>query len=153
MKIVLVYPNLTRLERVTLGIGCISSYLKTRGHECFLVDYTWGGNIEDTLKRVQETGAKIVGFSVKSGEVDFCSAIAQKLKKEFNPTILFGGVHPSVASEDTIALDAVDVICKGEGEEPTAELLDSMQKGVIDISIPILRSLIRPTSSNGFNVR
>lgn len=135
MKIVLVYPNLTRLERVTLGIGCIVSYLKARGHECELVDYTWGGGIEDTVNKVRETGAKIVGFSVKSGEVDFCAAIARRLKQEFNSTILFGGVHPSVAAEDTIALDSVDIICKGEGEAPTAELLDSMETGVIDTSI------------------
>ena len=138
MKIVLVYPNLTRLERVTLGIGCISSYLKARGHECKLVDYTWVDRIEETINKVRETGADIVGFSVKSGEVDFCTSVAQRLKKEFNSTILFGGVHPSVAPEDTIAIDAVDIICKGEGEKPTAELLDSMQNGVINTSIPNL---------------
>ncbi|MEC7640653.1 MAG: radical SAM protein [Nitrospinota bacterium] len=135
MKIVLVYPNLTRLERVTLGIGCISSYLKTRGHECELVDYTWGGDIEDTVEKVRQTGAKVVGFSVKSGEVNFCVAVARRLKEEFNSTILFGGVHPSVAPEDTIAIDAVDIICKGEGEEATAELLDNMEEGVVDTSI------------------
>lgn len=138
MKIVLVYPNLTRLERVTLGLAYVASYLKTRGHECEFVDYTWGGDEDKTIEKVRASGAKIVGFSVKSGEVDFCVSIARRLKKEFNTTILWGGVHPSIAPEQTIAFDCVDILCVGEGEQPTAELLDSMEKGEIDTSIPNL---------------
>lgn len=136
MKILFVYPNLTHLERVTLGIGYISSYLKKRGHECELVDYTWGGDFEDTVRKVRETGVKVVGFSVKSGEVNFCAALAKRLKEEFDVTILFGGVHASVDPENTIALENVDAITVGEGEEATAEFLDSLEKGTVDTSIP-----------------
>ncbi len=153
MKIALVYPNLTRLERVTLGLAYVASYLKTRGHECELVDYTWGGGVEKTVRAVKASGAKIVGFSVKSGEVDFCVAIAERLKRELNCTILFGGVHPSIAPEDTILLDCVDVLCVGEGEEASADLLDSLERGEMDRAIPnlwfkrdgeIIRNPIRP---------
>ena len=56
MKIVFVYPNLTRLERVTLGLGYVASYVQRRGHECRLVDYTWGGGYEKTIDAVRETG-------------------------------------------------------------------------------------------------
>lgn len=138
MKIVLVYPNLTRLERVTLGLGYVASYLRTKGHQCELVDYTWGGDIEKTIDKVKSFGAPIVGFSVKSGEVDFCISISRRLKKELNSTILWGGVHPTIDPHKTIALDCVDIICRGEGEEPTAELLDSIEKGEIDTAIPNL---------------
>ncbi|MFQ5672438.1 MAG: B12-binding domain-containing radical SAM protein [Nitrospinales bacterium] len=157
MKIVLVYPNLTRLERVTLGIGCIASYLKSRGHECTLVDYTWGGGVEDAVNAVRQTGARVVGFSVKSGEVGFCVEVARRLKRRFGSTILFGGVHPSVAAEDTIALDGVDIVCKGEGERPTAELLDSIEQGAMDTAISnlwfkqngrIIKNDIRPLEQN-----
>lgn len=135
MKIVLVYPNLTRLERVTLGLGYVASYLRSKGHQCELVDYTWGGDIEKTVEKVKAFGAPVVGFSVKSGEVDFCVAISRRLKQEFNSIILWGGVHPTIDSETCIQLDCIDILCVGEGEEPTAELLDSMEKGEIDTSI------------------
>ncbi len=138
MKIVLVYPNLTRLERVTLGLAYVASYLKERGHECEFVDYTWGGDAEETVKKVRESGATICGFSVKSGEVGFCVEVSERLKKELGTTILWGGVHPSIDPENTIALDCVDILCVGEGEEPTAELLDCLEKGELDTSIPNL---------------
>ena len=157
MKIVFVYPNLTRLERVTLGLGYVASFVQRRGHECRLVDYTWGGGYEKTLDVVRETGAKIVGLSVKSGEVDFCAGLSRRLKEEFGCIILWGGVHPSIDSENTIALDCVDMICIGEGEEPTAELLDSLEKGEFDTSIPniwfkkdgkVIRNPIRTLTQN-----
>ena len=72
MKIVFVYPNLTRLERVTLGLAYVASHAQKKGHECHLVDYTWGGGYQKTIDKVRRTGAKLVGLSVKSGEVDFC---------------------------------------------------------------------------------
>ncbi|MBI4389577.1 MAG: radical SAM protein [Nitrospinae bacterium] len=135
MKIVFVYPNLTRLERVTLGLAYVASYVKSRGHECEFVDYTWGGGPEKTLEKVKSFGAQVVGFSVKSGEVDFCIDVSRRLKQETNATVLWGGVHPTIAGEDCIKLDCVDMLCVGEGEEATAELLDSMERGEIDTSI------------------
>tara|TARA_B100000686_G_scaffold343152_1_gene423473 strand:+ start:646 stop:2034 length:1389 start_codon:yes stop_codon:yes gene_type:complete len=157
MKIVLVYPNLTRLERVTLGLGYVASFIQRHGHECRLVDYTWGGGFEKTIDAVHETGATIVGLSVKSGEVDFCIGLSRRLKEEFDCTILWGGVHPSIDSEKVIALDCVDMICVGEGEEPTAELLNSLAKGELDTSIKnmwfkkdgkIIRNPIRTLTQN-----
>ncbi len=138
MEIVLVYPNLTRLERVTLGLGYVASYAQQNGHSCSFVDYTWGGGVEKTVDKVRETGAKVVGLSVKSGEVDFCIEVSRRVKAEFGATVVWGGVHPSIDSEKTIALDCVDIICVGEGEEATTELLTSMEKGELDTSIPNL---------------
>ena len=157
MKIVFVYPNLTRLERVTLGLGYVASHAQKHGHECHLVDYTWGGGYEKTIDVVRETGAKIVGLSVKSGELEFCIGLSHKLKEEFGCTILWGGVHPSIDSENVISLDCVDIICVGEGEEATTELLDSLEKGDLDISIKnlwfksngkIIRNPIRTLTQN-----
>lgn len=157
MKIIFVYPNLTRLERVTLGLGYVASFVKKRGHDCALADYTWGGNIEKTVDTVRVTGAKVVGISVKSGEVAFCETLSRRLKSEFGTTIVWGGVHPSIDPENTIALDCVDILCVGEGEEATADLLDSLERGEPDTSIPnlwfkkdgkIIRNAIRPLIQN-----
>ena len=138
MKIVFVYPNLTRLERVTLGLAYVASHAQKKGHECHLVDYTWGGGYQKTIDKVRRTGAKLVGLSVKSGEVDFCIGLSHKLKEELGCTIIWGGVHPSIAPEKTIALDCVDIICVGEGEEATTELLDSLEQNKLNTTIPNL---------------
>ena len=162
MKIVFVYPNLTRLERVTLGLAYVASRVQERGHECHLVDYTWGGGYEKTLDKIRVTGAKIVGLSVKSGEVDFCIDLSRKLKEELGCTIIWGGVHPSIDPEKTITLDCVDMICIGEGEEATAELLDTLEQNQLNTTIrniwfkkngEIIRNPIRTLTQNLDNLK
>ena len=129
-KILFIYPNLMRQEYLSLGIGYLSSYLKEYGHKAELMDYTFGGSINDCIRKTEQTNPDMIGFSLRSGELSFSLRIAEKLKEEFDIPILFGGVHPTVAPEETIMQDNVDMICIGEGELALLELLDKIENKV-----------------------
>ncbi len=128
MKILFVNSNLMQKENISLGIACLSSFVKERGHKTELIDYTWGGTEEDCLNKIKMTSPDIVGFSPRTGEFSFCLNVAEKIKEQYpDMPIIFGGVHPTVAPEETINSKFVDVICVGEGEDALAELLDNME--------------------------
>jgi radical SAM superfamily enzyme YgiQ (UPF0313 family) len=42
---------------------------------------------------------------------------------------IFGGIHPTIAPESTIAEPAVDAICLGEGEDSVTEWLAALAAG------------------------
>jgi len=114
-------------ENISLGIAYLSSYVKKRGHKTELVDYTWGGKAKNCLNKIKITAPDMVGFSPRTGEFLFCLDVAEKIKERYpNIPIIFGGVHPTVAPEETISKKCVDMICIGEGEEALGELLDNM---------------------------
>lgn len=128
MKILFINPNLTRQEHISLGIAYLSSFLKREGHQTYLLDYTFGGNVIDSLEKIKQVKPDIIGFSLRSGEFKFCLKLAEEVKKQFKTPIIFGGVHPTVAPEETISKKSVDIICIGEGELALAELLEKMEK-------------------------
>ncbi|MCJ7645789.1 B12-binding domain-containing radical SAM protein [bacterium] len=130
MKVLFIYPNLMRQENISLGIAYISAYLKARGYSTYLVDYTWGGRVKDTILAVRKFGPDLVAFSIRSGEFTFCLRISRKLKDYFGSDIkiIFGGVHPTIDPEGVIEEDCVDMVCVGEGEQAIAELCQKMEK-------------------------
>jgi len=129
MKILFIYPNLTRQEYISLGIAYLSSCLKRNGHQVYLIDYTFGGKGNDCIKKIKEIGPDLICFSLRSGEYNFSSKIASEIKQNFNIKILFGGVHPTVDPENTIKDESINMICLGEGEEALLELVEKMEKG------------------------
>jgi radical SAM superfamily enzyme YgiQ (UPF0313 family) len=131
MKVLFIYPNLMHQENISLGIACLSAYLKKYGHETALVDYTWGGTIDTTLKKMDDFKPRIVAFSMRSGEFNFSLKVAEKIKEKYGNDIkiIFGGVHPTVAPKDVVKHVCVDYVCIGEGEKPLLELCDMLEEG------------------------
>lgn len=80
-------------------------------------------------KKILNTNPDIVGFSVFSAYYALMLSIAQEIKKQ-DPTmpVLMGGIHPTCVPESVIAEDAVDYVCVGEGEHPTLDLLNALEK-------------------------
>lgn len=133
MKVLFIYPNLTGQEYLPMGLALISSAIKQHGHTAALMDYTWGGDVSESLKRVHEEKPDIVAISTYSGVFRYVVDIAKCIKKEFDVPIILGGPHPTVAPEETIAIEQIDMLCVGEGEEAFCELLTKIE-GKEDIS-------------------
>jgi len=129
MNILFVCPNLAKEEYISLSIGYLSAYIKRAGHKVDLVDYTFGGDINDCIKKVQEFNPELVCFSLRSNEYNFCLKIAKSVKSRFDVKTVFGGAHPTVDPENTIKNKSVDMICIGEGEEALLELIEKMERG------------------------
>ena len=129
MKILFIYPNITKEEGISPGIAYLSGYLKQHGYKTDLVDFTWTNNINSCIKKIRQSKPDIIGFTSTTMDFDFCVKVANEIKNNFDIPIVFGGVHPTTAPEETINKKSIDIVCIGEGELALTELLDRMEKG------------------------
>lgn len=151
-----------------LGIGYISAVLKAKGYDVKLFVDPQLFNDEiiglKSLSRFFDYGKRIVaqlkaykpdliGISIDTAFYKRACQIAGLIKQEINVPIIFGGIHPSSASEEVIKNDFVDMVCVGEGEYPMLELVGSMEEGAVDLNIKniwfkrgkkIIRNGVRP---------
>lgn len=135
-----------------ISIEYLSAAIKQRGHQVALAyeqslfnDKNYlcipilekalaqGDNI---LRQIVDTKPDLVAFSVMVFTYRPALDIARKLKKILDVPVIFGGAHAISCPERLIAEDCIDIVCVGEGEEAMGELLDSMQRGGPDTSIP-----------------
>ena len=94
-------------------------------------------DIDATVSEIARTKPLWVGLSVITGPQTVDSAIfSEKLKKlEPNIPIVWGGIHPSLATEQCISEDYIDYVVIGEGEDTAIELtqkLEARKKGMSD---------------------
>lgn len=111
-----------------MGIAHLSSAIKAAGHESALMDYTWGGGTKDCLSRINRERPDVIAITMFSGMKEFVVGLAREIKNEFDVPIIAGGPHPTVASEETIGIPYIDMICVGEGEDVICELLTRMER-------------------------
>lgn len=116
-------------EEIHYGVSYISSLLKKHGHttDVFVVTrYTKNrdlDNIIDTFK------PGMIGFSAVFREFHSISETASYIKGKYPSIYLMaGGAHATLNPEEAIK-ESFDCICVGEGEYPTLELVQQLEKG------------------------
>jgi len=103
-----------------LGIMHISSMLKRHGHQTCMAIY----DKKDIRKKLLAFKPDIVGFQCTTGMQGWVYEMARFVKEEIDKKILVlvGGAHPTYFPE-MIDREHIDLICRGEGEYPTLELV------------------------------
>ncbi len=107
-----------------LGVMHLSSVARQAGHETagFIV------NTPRDLRAVRAFAPDIVALSAQSSEeawvVETCGALAQWRQRPF---VVVGGLLPTFKPQ-VIETPGVDAICRGEGELPFVELLDTLAR-------------------------
>lgn len=77
------------------------------------------------VRAVAKFGPGLIAFSCLSYSFGLAKQMLDALRAEGITTpVIIGGAHPTVAPEETIACEHVDMICVGEGEEAMVELCD-----------------------------
>ncbi|MFH1734072.1 MAG: radical SAM protein [bacterium] len=108
------------------GVMYVSAYLKRAGHQVDL--YLESEEGEDFYRKIKEFQPDLIAFSAMTGDHVRSLQIAEKVKEMMDVPTLMGGPHPTFFPE-TIEHPALDIICRGEGEEAAAELCDRIDKG------------------------
>ncbi len=141
MKVLLINPPLYNIVRSTisnfvdsllidnpmppLGLMYLASYiLEHTKHEVRITDLA----VEDTLLRdLREYNPDIVGITTTTLTLHDAWQVA-KTCKLYNPNIktILGGAHCSIYPEETINLDSVDYVVRGDGEVPIVNILNSI---------------------------
>lgn len=113
-----------------LGILYLAAYLK-QNHQVAALDaqveqLNYG---EEFKKIIREENPEVVGITAMTFTlIDVVKTV--KLVKEVNEKIIvvLGGPHAHLYPEETISLEGVDYVIKGEGEIPFSNLLNSLEK-------------------------
>ena len=119
------YQSYTNLPN---GILCLASFLEKNGHEVQIYD----GYVDDRQpKDFVSFNPDLVGFSVITGP-NLEGAVTQSREfKSLLPEakIVWGNVHPSIMTDQTLKEDSVDFVVIGAGEYTLLELLDHLRIG------------------------
>ncbi|MFC1965897.1 B12-binding domain-containing radical SAM protein [Chloroflexota bacterium] len=124
-KVLLVYPGFI-VREVPLNLLYISAVLRQIGYDTKvfeLTKYLRKNGIVNPLKRILKDFSEfldyyqpdIVGFSVMTVGYNLTKEMAYVVKNK-GIKVIFGGIHPTIMPEQTIAENFVDFICVGEGE-------------------------------------
>ena len=117
------------------GIRTISAVLKKAGHEVKMVfmslseDYSKNYSLSE-LKQLARLckDSGLIGVNSYASTAERAARIIKYLKKIFPQTpIVYGGVHPTISSDDAIKYS--DIVLVGEGEEAIIDLINAIEKG------------------------
>lgn len=149
MKVAFIYRGAENL-----GIECLSSYLKSHGHEVKLFfdpavfSGERGSNIPFLAKLSTDWTSRIVydvwewrpdmvAFSVYTASYQWSLKLARAIKEKFNVPVVFGGPHPTAEPERVLRRAEVDAVVIGEGEGALLDIIESLdRRGITRTDIP-----------------
>lgn len=129
LKILFVYPNVTRTRSPQLGICMLAAVAYQLGHKCDIYDLTTipeGNEVSMFQSKLESFNPDILAVSCRSNEWPFINQLFQSVETD-NILKVFGGPHVTVSTEEV--LNFADVAVIGEGEDTFSELLDKIAGG------------------------
>lgn len=113
-----------------LGPLYVAAALERAGHEVAFFDHdidsSRGAGLSTLLS---EFGPQIVGISTTTPTFGSAVRIARVAKHLSGSTVVLGGAHPSLAPEDVLRHEEVDVVVVGEGERTMVEVAGHLSRG------------------------
>lgn len=130
MKVLFVYPNVARARSPQVGLSSLAGTLERAGHDSRLFDITF---LEDAgvpaayRRALDEYQPDLIGVSCRSTEWETAQAILRMA--DARVPVVVGGPHATIAPDEVIADERVDMLVRGEGEEAILDLLDRLGSG------------------------
>jgi radical SAM superfamily enzyme YgiQ (UPF0313 family) len=90
----------------------------------------------DFSNKLKEYNPDLLAFSVSEDLFPIAELLLTKSKDAIKAPVIMGGVFPTFAPEKCLALEKVDMICIGEGEDALSTLCSRMENGEDYSDIP-----------------
>jgi anaerobic magnesium-protoporphyrin IX monomethyl ester cyclase len=122
-------------EWVSVGITLVGTLLKKAGYPVRLLDGALDANFyAEYLEALKNRQSKFIGFSVMTSQVTLAYEMSRKAK-EIRPDIkiVWGGFHPTIFPEQTVADPNIDFVVAGEAINiivPLAEYILNNNKDI-----------------------
>lgn len=87
-----------------------------------LVDYA-----EEFQKKINAFKPDLIALSAMTTTFDFACDLLEKVSSDAK--VIIGGVHATIAPEDCLSRDAIDIVCIGEADRTFIELCNLMAAG------------------------
>lgn len=134
MKVLFIWTDAgTRLRPTSIhvGVAYLSATLKAAGHQTSLLRL-YDFFPKDEFFRALDSHGKpgLLAISTMTSQFGYCTQLATWAKEKWpDVPIVFGGHHPTLAPEEVIAVPAIDMLCRGEGEDAMLELVQALEAG------------------------
>jgi radical SAM superfamily enzyme YgiQ (UPF0313 family) len=102
--------------------------MKKHGHVVTLLTFDNKKSLRN-LTKIKEFNPDVIGITSCTNQWGATKSLAREIKKRFDIKIFVGGAHPTVSPESLSETQAIDAICRGEGEFPFLELVEKLSKG------------------------
>lgn len=126
----------TYTHPVALGLRYVSSYLKAAGHDVKMIFMSSKRDtaradfsqtlLDDLIEHLRDR--ELIGMALMTNTFNRACVLTETVRRAgLKAPIIWGGTHPTVAPVESLPI--ADVICVGEGEEPTLQLVERMEAG------------------------
>lgn len=125
MNIALLRPNYhSHLITPPLGIGYLSSFLKSKNHNVRIID---GLNLELSNEHIADlcSDVHVACISILSSYLIQAADLSRRLKRA-GKIVVIGGPHVTALPEDALVKTGADYAICGEGEMALADLIDDI---------------------------
>ena len=133
-----------------LGPAFIAAYLRRHGHEVHFLRATLDTTWRSVAAHVRRIDPGLIGVSLTTRQWQRARGMIGELRESIDVPVAAGGLHPTFSPEEVLANPGFDYVCLGEGEEPTLDLVDALEKGESTGAIPNIwqrgapRTVLRP---------
>ena len=132
-NVILLYPK-TGLDLVSAvapphALLAIAAPVHRAGYNVRILDQRIERITEQSLKELVSDDLICVGISTMTGaQIRNSLGLAKIVRKLTNVPIVWGGTHPTIMAEQTLANEYVDIVVVGEGDSTFVELLGALGK-------------------------
>lgn len=143
------------------GIAYMSAVLKQHGHSTALLTLDLRKNeleLQNAIRdKIVHEKPLLIAVSAMTCHWNQLKPLLAYAKSISDIQILVGGWHPSLSPEEVISDPSIDYICLGEGEAPTLELIEHLERGEVGHNIrniwtrtkgAIIKNPLRPLIQN-----
>ncbi len=133
MKTLFIYPNAGSQLGFNYGVAHISSVLKAAGHQVELLqlceDIAPLPSDEEFAGFLRKSAPDIIGFSVVTNQWPYTERLAKIARKTVDSVLVCGGVHATVATEETVGSGLFDHVFVGECDEAFLDFVEKLGRG------------------------
>jgi anaerobic magnesium-protoporphyrin IX monomethyl ester cyclase len=117
--------NLPGASYPATGLMLVGTLFKGRGYEIRVIDGATHPDYPARVLSAVSNDTAMIGFSVMTSQVPMALGLSRRLKaKHPGVPVVWGGIHPILFPEQTIADDAVDIAVLGDGAATVYDLCD-----------------------------
>jgi anaerobic magnesium-protoporphyrin IX monomethyl ester cyclase len=113
-----------------LGLLYVGAVLEARGHEVRIIDEDVDHLSGLALKQcIADVHPDVVGITSTTPVFPHAASIAALAKAAGDIAVVLGGIHATIAAEESIQHEAIDVVVRGEGEGSAVLLMEALEQG------------------------
>lgn len=120
---------ITDEPRPSLGLGYIAAVLRENDVDVGIIDINLPRHRKNLRNLICKYDPDIIGISAMTPSYAKAQELAKISKEVSDATVVMGGPHPTVMTEDVLKNKNIDIVVIGEGEYTFLDIVQSSESG------------------------